>query len=163
MAHIYKSEDVIFEPKTSPIPEFSWHTSPKLSEIAQSKHLHFDMRQLDPDKYSYPYHFHRNSEEIFIILSGKAMLRTPKGYEELVKGDMVFFELGPSGAHQLYNHTLEHCTYIDIRTEAGIDICEYPDSGKVNILPALEIYETKDKVNYFKGESNVKDKWPTGI
>jgi hypothetical protein len=26
------------------------------------------------------------------------------------------------------------CRYIDIRTEAGLDICEYPDSDKINIL-----------------------------
>lgn len=30
----------------------------------------------------------------------------------------------------------EKCLYMDIRTEASIDICEYPDSCKVNILPA---------------------------
>ncbi len=84
----------------------------------QSKHLHFDMRQLDPDNTT-----------------------------EVVPGDMIFFEMGPTGAHQLYNHTQEKCIYIDIRTEAGIDICEYPDSGKVNILPANEIYEEKDRVD----------------
>jgi uncharacterized cupin superfamily protein len=150
-----------FELKKAPIPEYAWHMSPKLSEIAQSKHLHFDMRQLDPGKYSYPYHFHRNAEEVFVIVSGKAMLRTPESYVELVAGDMIFFEIGPAGAHQLYNHSQEKCLYIDIGTEAGIDICEYPDSGKVNILPAQEIYETKDKVDYFKGEANVKGKWPT--
>jgi uncharacterized cupin superfamily protein len=149
-----------FELKKSPIPEFAWHTSPKLSEMAGSKHLHFDIRQLDPGKYSYPYHFHRNAEEIFVILSGKVMLRTNGGYEELSEGDMAFFEMGPDGAHQLYNHSQSECRYIDIRTEAGIDICEYPDSGKVNILPYQEIYETKNKADYFKGEDKVKDKWP---
>ena len=98
----------------------------------QSKHLHFDMRQLDPDNTT-----------------------------EVVPGDMIFFKMGPTGAHQLYNHTQEKCIYIDIRTEAGIDICEYPDSGKVNILPANEIYEEKDRVDYFKGEENIKQKWPS--
>lgn len=162
MAHIYTMDEMTFELKKSPVHEFAWHTSAKLSEIAQSKHLHFDMRQLDPDKYSYPYHFHRNAEEIFVVLSGKAMLRTPNSYVELAQGDMVFFEMGPSGAHQLFNHTQEKCRYIDIRTEAGIDICEYPDSGKVNILPYQEVYETKDRVDYFKGEDKVRDKWPAG-
>ena len=71
---------------------------------------------------------------------------------------MVFFEMGPSGAHQLYNHTEAICEYTDLRTEAGIDVCEFPDSGKVNILPHIEVYETKDKVDYFKGEDSVKEK-----
>ena len=162
MAHIFRSDNTIFELKKSPIEEFAWHTSPKLSEIVQSKHLHFDMRQLDPDKYSYPYHFHRNSEEVFVIISGRAMLRTPNQNTEVIPGDMIFFEMGPTGAHQLYNHTQEKCLYIDIRTEAGIDICEYPDSGKVNILPAREMYEKKDRVDYFKGEEDIRRKWSPG-
>lgn len=160
MAHIFRSNELEFEMKKSPVPEFTWHTSPKLSEIANSKHLHFDIRQLDPEKYSYPYHFHRNAEEVFVIMSGKVMLRTPDGYFELTQGDMVFFEMGQTGAHQLYNHTQEKCQYLDIRTEAGIDVCEYPDSGKVNILPYQEIFETDDKVDYFKGEHNIKNIWP---
>jgi len=162
MANVFKTNELTYELKKSPIPEFAWHTSPKLSEIVQSKHLHFDMRQLDPGKYSYPYHFHRNSEEVFMIISGKVMLRTPDQFIELVQGDLVFFEMGPTGAHQLYNHTQEICQYLDIRTDAGIDICEYPDSGKVNILPNKEIYEVKDKVSYFKGEECVAEKWPHG-
>lgn len=159
MAHIFRNKDITYELKDSPIPEFAWHTSPKLSELVQSKHLHFDIRRLDPGKYSYPYHFHRNSEEVFVILNGKTMLRTHNSYEELTSGDMVFFEMGPTGAHQLFNHTETTCEYIDIRTEAGIDVCEYPDSGKINILPYQEIYESNSKVDYFKGEDNVKDKW----
>ncbi len=53
---------------------------------------------------------------------------------EVKEGDIVFFEIGPEGAHQLYNHTGEPCRYLDIRTEAGLDICEYPDSDKINII-----------------------------
>ena len=159
MAHIFRKQDMNLQLKNSPISEYSWHTSPDLAGLVQAKNLHFDYRQLDPGKYSYPYHFHRNSEELFIILSGKVMLRTPDGFHELIYGDTVFFEIGPSGAHQLYNHTQISCMYIDIRTEAGFDICEYPDSGKVNILPERYIFDKKDQVDYFKGEENVEKIW----
>jgi len=71
MAHKFNEKDIEFKLKQSPIPEFSWHTSPKLAEIVKSKHLQFDIRSLDPGKYSYPYHFHRNAEEIFVVLSGR--------------------------------------------------------------------------------------------
>lgn len=160
MAHIFRRDDLTFELKNLPVPEYAWHTSQALSEQAQSKHLHFSVRRLDPGKYSYPYHFHRNAEEMFVMMSGNAMLRTPDGFKELQPGDTVFFEMGPTGAHQLYNHTTSVCEYLDIRTEAGIDICEYPDSGKVNILPEGTLFEMKDEVDYFKGEENVKDRWP---
>lgn len=159
MTQIFNESNLSFELKQSPIPEFSWHTSQRLSEVVQSDHLYFDVRSLDPDKYSYPYHFHRNAEEVFVILSGKAMLRTSNGFKELKQGDIVFFEKGPQGAHQLYNHTKESCEFLDIRTNNGFDICEYPDSDKINILPDVEVYQRNQRVDYYKGEENVKDKW----
>ena len=159
MAKIFNEKNISFKLKQSPIPEFSWHTSQKLSEIVNSKHLDFDVRLLDPGKYSYPYHFHRNSEETFVILSGKAMLRTPDGFTELKEGDIVFFEIGPSGAHQLYNNCDQPCKFLDVGTHMGIDICEYPDSGKINILPYEEVYQSNEKVDYYKGEEKVKEKW----
>jgi uncharacterized cupin superfamily protein len=163
MAHIFNAKNLPFKLRQPPLPEFSWHTSPNLAELVKSKYLHFDVRSLDPGKYSYPYHFHRNAEELFVILSGKAMLRTPLEFIELTEGDIVFFEMGPEGAHQLYNHTEYPCCFLDIRTAADIDVCEYPDSGKINILPYREVYETKDKTDYYKGEDSVSVNWPPEI
>lgn len=160
MAYVIDHKTLEYKKRQSPIPEFSWKTSPKLSEMMQSKHLHFDIRQLGPDKYSYPYHSHRNAEELFVILSGKAMLRTPDGFEEVKQGDMIFFEIGDGGAHQLHNHTEEVCTYIDIRTKTAIDVCDYPDSDKVNIVQYGEIFERKTRVDYYKGEDGVAGRWP---
>ena len=159
MAHIFNEANITYELKQSPIPEFTYHTSQKLSELVKSKHLNFHVRLLDPGKYSGPYHFHRNAEEIFIILSGKVMLRTPKEFLELNEGDIIFFEIGDMGAHQLYNHTGDPCRYLDIRTETELDICEYPDSNKINIVQNQELYERNTRVDYYKGEENVKDKW----
>lgn len=159
MAHIFNDKNVSYSPKKSPVPEFAWHTSERLAQLTGSKHLQFDLRCLDPGKYSYPYHFHRNAEELFVILSGKAMLRTPDKLVELAEGDVVFFEMGPEGAHQLFNHTEEPCKFLDIRTVAGLDVCEYPDSGKINILPYQEVYQSEDQVDYYKGEDAVAEKW----
>jgi uncharacterized cupin superfamily protein len=163
MAKIFNERNLSFELRQSPIAEFSWHTSPKLAEIVKAKHVQLDVRSLDPGKYSYPYHFHRNAEEIFVILSGKVMLRTPEEFVELSQGDIVFFEIGPSGAHQLYNHTEQACKFLDIRTVIGLDVCEYPDSGKINILPYQEIYQTEDRIDYYKGEDKVSEKWPKDV
>ncbi|MDU4695285.1 MAG: cupin domain-containing protein [Paenibacillus sp.] len=159
MAHLFHADRVKYHQKQSPVPEFAWHTSEPLAELAGSKQLVFDIRSLDPGKYSYPYHFHRNAEEIFVILEGSALLRTPEGQQELHSGDIVFFEMGPSGAHQLFNHTEQPCKYLDIRTNMGLDVAEYPDSGKINILPYQEIYESESQADYFKGESQVAEKW----
>ncbi|WP_058304125.1 cupin domain-containing protein [Gorillibacterium timonense] len=160
MATRFQIDSLPLTQKQSPVPEFAWHTSERLSRLAQSKHLTFDIRSLDPDKYSYPYHYHHSSEELFVILEGAAMLRTPIGVEEVKAGDLLFFETGPSGAHQLFNHTDLPCKYLDIRTENGLDAVEYPDSGKINIMLAEQrIYDVDSEVDYFKGETEVRNKW----
>lgn len=161
MAHIFNGGNINYKVRQSPIPEFSWHTSEKLAELVGSKHLKFDVRSLDPDKYSYPYHFHRNAEEIFVILEGSGTLRTPEGFKEIKAGDVIFFEMGPYGAHQLYNHTNEPLKFLDIRTDVGFDVCEYPDSGKINICDK-EVYELGEKADYYKGEDKVREKWKGG-
>ncbi|MDR2118843.1 MAG: hypothetical protein LBP25_04870 [Tannerellaceae bacterium] len=69
------------------------------------------------------------------------------------------FRMGEAGAHQLYNHTEEPCVYLDIRTFIGYDVCEYPDSNKIFLVPSYEIFAKDSRKNYFDGEENIRDKW----
>jgi uncharacterized cupin superfamily protein len=94
-----------------------------------------------------------------MIVEGEATLRTPKGLEVVKSGDVIFFEKGEAGAHQLYNHTQKPCVYLDIRTFVGHDICEYPDSNKIFIIPTAEIFSKNSGVGYFDGEENILEKW----
>ena len=94
-----------------------------------------------------------------MVISGSMTLRTPDGLEIVTSGDIVFFETGESGAHQFFNHGKEPCTYLDIRTFIGFDICEYPDSGKILLAPSYEIFDKEAKLEYFAGEKNILEKW----
>jgi uncharacterized cupin superfamily protein len=160
MPLIHKPSEIELKKNKSLISDFSWEASLPLEEISKSKYLHFDIKSLFPGKFSYPYHFHRNAEELFVILEGEGTLRSPEGYQTISKGDIIFFEEGSSGTHQLYNHSDNNLVYIDLRTKANIDVCEYPDSGKINILPAMDIFKAGSKVPYYTGEEDVKNKWP---
>ena len=160
MPLIHRLSETGLKENKSSIPDFSWKTSTPLEKISKSKYLHFDIKSLFPGKFSYPYHFHRNAEELFIILEGQGTLRSPEGYQTISKGDIIFFEEGPEGTHQLYNHSDGQLIYVDIRTKANVDVCEYPDSGKINILPEMDIFEETSKVSYYSGEEGVKNKWP---
>jgi uncharacterized cupin superfamily protein len=163
MPLIHRPSEIELRENKSPIPNFSWKSSSPLEEISKSKYLHFDIKSLFPGRFSYPYHFHRNAEELFVILEGKATLRSPEGFQKISKGDIIFFEEGPSGTHQLYNHSDTQFVYLDIRTKANIDVCEYPDSGKINILPVLDIFKETSKVSYYMGEEDVRNNWPKEI
>jgi len=160
MPTIINADNMEFKADPSALDDFKLKTiTPRLGELVNSKHFMFDIRQLDPGKYSFPYHFHRNAEELMMIISGSVTLRTDKGFEIINKGDLMFFEVGESGAHQLYNHDTVPCVYLDIRTTPGIDVTEYPDSGKINILPLKMTFEKNSQVDYNKGEVNIKDIW----
>jgi uncharacterized cupin superfamily protein len=132
---------------------------PRLSKMVGSKQLVFDLRKLDPGKFSFPYHYHRNAEELVLIISGSITVRTSKGLEIVGQGQIVFFEIGEEGVHQFFNHTNEPCVYFDLRTNPGIDVAVYPDSGKINILPFNEIYEQQSRVEYNTGEDKIENIW----
>ena len=160
MATILKSSEREFREDANKIDNFRL-----FSDVSRSRkginpqNLNFDLRQLNPGQYCAAYHFHRYAEELFMIISGSATLRTPDGLEIIGSGDLIFFEMGETGAHQLYNHTKEPCIYLDIRTFIGFDVCEYPDSNKLLIAPTFEIYDKDSPLNYFDGEENVREKW----
>jgi uncharacterized cupin superfamily protein len=160
MPTIFKPETLKFEVASNALKDFKIKTiTPRLSEMAHSKHLIFDIRQLDPGMFSFPYHLHRNSEEMMMVISGSFTLRSKEGLKIINKGELVFFEMGEAGVHQFYNHEKVPCIYLDIRANIGFDVTEYPDSRKINYFPYKEIYEKDTQVDYNKGEENVREIW----
>ena len=160
MATILKGKNREFKENPGRIDNFRLFTDfSRVKSGIEPKNLNFDLRLLNPGQFSSPYHFHRNAEELFMVISGSMTVRTTNGLEIMTTGDMVFFEMGETGAHQVYNHGTEPCTYLDIRTFTGTDICEYPDSGKTLVIPSMQVFEKDSKVSYFKGEENMLEKW----
>ncbi len=94
-----------------------------------------------------------------MIISGSMTVRSPKGLKIAKQGQLIFCEIGETSAHQFYNHDTVPCIYLDIMSTVGIDVCEYPDSGKINISPFREVYEKQSQVDYNKGEENVELIW----
>lgn len=86
-------------------------------------------------------------------------IRTPEGFETAEKGDIIFFEMGRTGAHQFFNHDNVPCEYLDLRTTVGVDVSEYPDSGKIGIWPFGDILKKESQVDYNEGEENVQLIW----
>ena len=160
MATVLKFENREFQEDPNKIDNFRL-----LSDVSRKKsgvipkNLNFDLRLLNPGQFSAPYHFHRFAEELFMVISGSMTLRTPDGTESVTSGDIIFFEMGESGAHQFYNHTAEPCTYLDIRSYIGYDVCEYPDSDKILLAPSFEVFKKESQTTYFDGEKEVLKKW----
>ena len=95
MATILKSNQREFQESPNKIDHYRIFTDiSRIKKGLNPENLNFDLRQLNPDQYSAPYHFHRFAEELFMIVSGSATLRTPKGLEFVNTGDLIFFERG---------------------------------------------------------------------
>lgn len=160
MATIIRKKERDYQPNPNKIDGFRLFTDiSREKKGINPQYLNFDLRQLNPRQYCAAYHFHRYAEEMFLILSGSATLRTPDGLETVYEGDIMFFEAGEAGAHQLYNHTDNPCTYLDLRSYIGHDVCEYPDSDKIIIVPNGETFRRSDQYPYFDGETDINKIW----
>lgn len=160
MPQVFSLDKINFIKRISDIPEYNWETTDKLSNESNANNLVFDIRKLPAKHYSYPFHFHHNSEELFYIIKGEATFRSLENKKIVKEGDIVFMESGEKGAHQLYNHSDNECVYLDLRTKNNVDIVEYPDSNKINFMPQYEVFDKeKGKVDYFYGEENPNKFW----
>jgi uncharacterized cupin superfamily protein len=118
--------------------------------------------ELDPGCTQAPYHFHHGGEELLIVLRGTPTLRSPEGERVLKEGEVVHFQRGPEGAHQLSNRSGEVARYVIASALPTPEIVEYPDSGKIASMartettaggPLFTINRLADAVEYFDGET----------
>lgn len=111
--------------------------------------------EIPPQKSAYPYHYHTQNEEVFYIIRGSGILRTPDGERRVSAGELLYFPANEKGAHKLTNNsTDETLIYLDFDTCNAIDVAFYPDSGKIGIWgkDINKLYKSDENVNYYDGE-----------
>ncbi len=116
--------------------------------------------ELPPGEAAYPYHYHYSDEELVIVLSGRPTLRTPEGNRELEVGEALRFELGETGAHQIFNATDQPATFLAVSSHGRPDVVVYPDADKIGVGERLPeggglraFFKRDDAVGYFEGET----------
>lgn len=111
--------------------------------------------EIPPKKSAYPYHYHKNNEETYYIISGEGVLRTPMGERTVRAGELLFFPTGACGAHKLTNTSdSETLVYIDFDVVHDVDITIYPDSDKIGVwgMGINKIFPQSSEVDYYDGE-----------
>ena len=146
--------------RTSEIP---WTDAMNRGKFAQRRKalggekLPCGLWELAPGKRSFPLHAHLVTEEALFVVSGRGKVRTPDGLTEIGPGDYVSFPPG-GPAHQLVNDGTEPLVYLGMSAVQGVDVVQYPDSGKVasavGAFPKAKrfVFREKDQVDYFDGE-----------
>jgi uncharacterized cupin superfamily protein len=87
--------------------------------------------ELGPGERICPYHWHVAEEEWLLVLTGAPTLRGPDGEQVLRAWDVAVFRRGPGGAHEVRNDTDEIVSVLMLASISRLEICVYPDSGKM--------------------------------
>ena len=91
--------------------------------------------ELEPGNYAYGYHYHEANEEVFYIISGTGIVRTPQGEITVKAGDAITFPAGSEGAHVIRNGSeTEKLLYIDFGAVTVPEIIHLPDFDKIMVI-----------------------------
>lgn len=107
-----------------------------------------------PGKRACPYHLHHAEEEMFIVLEGSGTLRVAGEMLPIGRGDIITIPAGREYPHQILNTSSAPLKYLSISTRRAPEVCEYPDSGKVNAFSngRILIQRKADSLDYWDGE-----------
>jgi uncharacterized cupin superfamily protein len=134
-----------------------------LGRQAGAKRLGMSLWELPPGEAAYPYHFHLTEEELLVVLEGEPSLRTPEGWHELQRGEVISLPAGQAGAHQVVNWTGDVVRLLAISDKASSYAVVYPDSRKLALGERDEegfhidiVYPEDTDVDYWYGEQAPK-------
>ena len=130
----------------------------KLARDFGSTRLGFHLEVMDPKTFSAPFHYHTDEEEFFYVIEGEAIIRHEGGFKRVGPGDLIFYGLGPSDVHQMYNFTDKPFRFLAVSNKSESDDCFYPDSRKRTSPEG--ILQDGHIVDYFKDEEDPRIYWP---
>jgi uncharacterized cupin superfamily protein len=135
----------------------------RLGRQADGERLGASLYELPTGQAAYPYPWHSAKEELLFVIAGTPSLRTPAGWRDLEPGEVVAFNTGDGGAHQLVNRSDAPVRFLMISEMNAPEVCVYPDSNKVMAMQRAPgsigdeeaiaaWFRLGDEVDYWQGE-----------
>jgi uncharacterized cupin superfamily protein len=113
----------------------------RIGQIGQrlgARKLGYNVTELQPGKRAFPFHAHRENEEMFFVLEGEGEVRLGEGRHPIRQGDVIAcLPGGAEVAHQIVNTSTGVLRFLAVSTRLSPEIAEYPDSGKFGVLAEL--------------------------
>ncbi len=128
----------------------------RIGPILGAKDLGLSYDVVPPGKRSCPFHSHRGEEEMFFIVKGDGTLRYGAETRKIRAGDVICCPTGgPETAHQIINDSDADLAYLSLSTKMPVEVCEYPDSGKIGAFGGDLRHMTRagDMVDYWLDEA----------
>ena len=131
-----------------------------ISDLIGARDLGYNLTVLPPGKVQCPFHSHHGEEEMFFILEGEGELRFGGERYPIRRHDVIACPTGGGEvAHQIVNTGTVDMRYLAISTLVPVEVCEYPDSGKVSAVAGKRgdrdirhMFRAADEVDYYEGE-----------
>lgn len=150
--------DVVFDCEES--NGFFTAQSGQISDHIGAKHLGYNLTVVPPGKSQCPFHSHHGEEEMFLILDGVGELRFGSQRYAIKPHDVIACPPGGAEvAHQIINTGSLPLRYLALSTVVGVDVCEYPDSNKIQVVAGprgqrhlRKILRSENTVDYFDRE-----------
>ncbi len=149
---IMNLSDVVFDD----IEENGIYTSSRgqISDHIGARKLGYNLTVLPPGKIQCPFHSHHGEEEMFLILEGEGELRFGDERHPIRRHDVIACPPGgPAVAHQIINTGAMPMRYLSLSTLVDVEVCEYPDSGKVLVVTGKR--GERDLRKMFRAEADV--------
>jgi uncharacterized cupin superfamily protein len=124
----------------------------RIGPLIGAEQLGLSVYELPPGQSICPYHYEVGFEEWLIVLTGRPVLRTPDGEQELQPWDVAFFPDGEAGAHKVTNRTDERVRVAMLSNKSEPAVAVYPDSDKIGVWPQNKLFRLGDAVDYWDGE-----------
>lgn len=131
-----------------------------LSPHIGARKLGYNLTVVPPGKVQCPFHNHHVDEEMFLILEGEGELRFGDARYPIRKHDVI--ACPPGGrevAHQIINTGTVELRYLALSTLADVEVCEYPDSGKLSVVTGeaggrlRKMFRAETTVGYYDREA----------
>lgn len=131
------------------------------SDKIGARKLGYNLTVLPPGKVQCPFHNHHGEEEMFLILDGTGELRFGDARYPLRRHDVIACPTGgPETAHQIINTGDVDLRYLSLSNLCDLEVCEYPDSGKLLAVAGVpgerhlrKMFRAPGDADYYEGES----------
>lgn len=150
--HRINADEVLFIVERA--PERYAIADGEIGLLIGARRLGYRLAKLPPGKAFCPLHSHEADEEFFYVLEGTPSVRTHRGTLQCRPGDFIAFPVGTSGTHQLLNDSAQEALVLLVGGEPEVEICHYPDSGKVGVYGRDfdRMLKASPVLDYFDGE-----------
>ena len=101
---------------------------------------------LEPGAYSSQRHWHREEDELVVMISGEAVLIEDEGETIVRTGDVLTWPAGIENGHRLHNRSADDCVFVAVSAGSRAeDSGEYPD---IDMVFDPEGFARKDGTRY---------------